>query len=123
VLLIEDDASVRSFVASTLEGTVEVEAVGTAGEGIDKASDGSYDAVIVDHVLPDLTGVEIIRLLRSEARTAVLPIMLFTGHGSGDLEQDARNAGADDYLTKPVDPTQLEERVIALVTRGANLSL
>jgi type IV pilus assembly protein PilB len=120
VLLVEDDASVRSFVAATLEGTAEVDAVATAGEGIDKAFAGSYDAVIVDHVLPDLTGIEVIRLLRAEARTAVLPMMLFTGHGSGELESDARNAGADDYVTKPVDPTQLEERVMALVTRSAH---
>ena len=119
VLLIEDDASVRSYVTSTLEGIIEVDAVATAGEGIDKASAGTYDGVLVDHQLPDLSGIELIRLLRSEARTSVLPVMLFTGHVNGDIEQEARNAGADDFLAKPVDPSVLEERLLALVTRSA----
>jgi type IV pilus assembly protein PilB len=119
VLLIEDDAAIRDYVTTALAGTVEVDAVGTASEGIDKVSAGNYDGVIVDQVLPDLTGVEVIRLLRSEARTAVLPVMLFTGHGDSDVEHAARQAGADDYLTKPVEPDVLEERLLALVNRSA----
>jgi CheY-like chemotaxis protein len=119
VLLIEDDASVRQFVTASLAGTVEVDAVATAGEGLERVSTSNYDGVIVDQVLPDLTGVEVIRLLRCEARTAVLPVMLFTGHGGQDLEHEARNAGADDYVTKPVDSTMLEERLLALVNRNA----
>jgi len=45
--------------------------------------------------------------------------MLFTGHGGHELENEARNAGADDYVTKPVDPNALEERLLALVNRSA----
>jgi DNA-binding response OmpR family regulator len=52
----------------------------------------------------------------------VLPLMLFTGVGSEEVETDARNAGADDYLSKPVEPTLLEERLVALVSRSARLS-
>jgi DNA-binding response OmpR family regulator len=122
VLLIEDDPSVRAYVTTTLAGTIEVDAVGTAGEGLERATGAQYDAVLIDNLLPDMNGVEVIRLLRSETRTAVLPLMLFTGEGSNDVENDARNAGADDYLTKPVEPTLLEERLMALVSRSARLS-
>jgi CheY-like chemotaxis protein len=122
VLVVDDDASVRDYVKAALAGSAEVDAVETAGEGLDFATAGSYDAVLVDHLLPDLTGVEMIRLLRSEARTAALPTMMLTGATTGDLETEARNAGADDYLTKPVDPTVLEDRVMALVQRSARIA-
>ena len=121
VLVVDDDPSVRAYVATALAGTVDVDAVETAGEGLDLASHGNYDGVLVDQVLPDLTGIEMIRLLRGEARTAALPLMLFTGAARAGIEQEARNAGADDYLTKPVDPLLLEERVLALVQRSARL--
>ena len=78
--------------------------------------------MLVDNLLPDMTGVELIRLLRSEARTAVLPLMLFTGRDERRGGDDARNAGADDYLSKPVEPALLEERLMALVSRSARLS-
>jgi DNA-binding response OmpR family regulator len=121
VLLIDDDPALREFVTTALAGAIEIDAVGTAGEGIDKASSGNYDGVLVDQALPDLAGVEVIRLLRSEARTSVLPVMLFTGHPSDDLETEARHAGADEFLAKPVEPAVLEERLLALVTRNAEV--
>jgi type IV pilus assembly protein PilB len=121
LLVVEDDPSVCDYVRMTLDGVVEVDSVETASEGLDRATSTHYDGVLVDHKLPDLTGVEMIRLLRSEARTAALPVMMLTGSDNSDLETDARNAGTDDYLTKPVEPAVLEERVLALVQRSARL--
>jgi putative two-component system response regulator len=121
LLLVEDDPSVRDYVTTALSGTIEVDGVGTASEGLDKATLGGYDGILVDHRLPDLTGVEMIRLLRSEARTAAVPVMLFTGDSDPSIESDARNAGADDYLVKPVEPMLLEERCWALVSRSARI--
>ena len=72
--------------------------------------------------MPDLTGLELIRLLRSEPRTAVLPVMLFTGDTAAGLETEARNAGADDYLAKPVEPDLLEERLTSLVQRSGRFA-
>jgi DNA-binding response OmpR family regulator len=60
-------------------------------------------------------------LLRSEAHTAALPVLMLTGSANQDLETEARNAGADDYLTKPVEPALLEERALALVQRSARV--
>jgi two-component system phosphate regulon response regulator PhoB len=122
LLVVEDDESVRSYIRASLSGSVEVVGVATASEGLDLATTAAYDGVVVDHALPDLTGVEMIRLLRSEARTAALPVLMMTGSTSEDLETEARNAGADDYLTKPVDPALFEERVLALVQRSARFA-
>jgi CheY-like chemotaxis protein len=121
LLLVEDDPSVRDYVTTVLSGAIEVDAVATASEALEKATAGGYDGIVVDHRLPDLTGVEMIRLLRSEARTAAVPVMLFTGDTNPMLEDEARNAGADDYLVKPVEPMLLEERCWALVGRSARI--
>ena len=122
LLVVEDDESVRSYISASLAGTVEVVGVPTASEGLDLATTAAYDGVLVDQALPDLTGLEMIRLLRSEARTAALPVLMLTGSASEELETEARNAGADDYLTKPVEPALLEERVLALVQRSARFT-
>jgi CheY-like chemotaxis protein len=121
VLVVDDDPSVRDFVAAALTGSAEVAVASTAGDGLDLATTEFFDGVVVDHQLPDLTGVEMIRLLRSEARTAAIPVLLLTGSTSTTLEGEARNAGADDYLTKPVEPALLEQRVLELVQRSARL--
>ena len=121
LLVFDDDPSVRAYVATALAGTVDVDAVEKAGEALERAATGHYDGALIDQVLPDLTGIELIRLLRSEAGTAALPLMLFTGAAHEGIEAAARTAGADDYLVKPVDPVLLEERVLALVQRSARL--
>jgi CheY-like chemotaxis protein len=64
-------------------------------------------------------GIELIRLLRADPRTLTLPLVLFTGSDNPDIEKDARRAGADDYLSKPVEPLLLEERVLELMRSSA----
>ena len=71
--------------------------------------------MLIDNQLPDLTGIEVIRLLRSDPSTLTMPLVMFTSSASADLERDARRAGADDYLTKPVEPELLEQRVLGLI--------
>ena len=114
--MIEDDRAVSSFISAALQGSVEVVPAYTAAEGLALVGQGGFDAVLVDHGLPDLTGIEVIRLLRADPKTLTMPLVLFTGSDSPDIERDARRAGADDYLAKPVEPLLLEERVLGLLT-------
>jgi len=119
LLVVDDDASVCSFVGTALEGSAEVTVAHTAEDALAAVGELEFDAALVDHVLPDLTGVELIRLLRADPRTLTLPLVLFTGSDVADVERDARRAGADDYLAKPVNPQLLEERVLELVRKPA----
>jgi CheY-like chemotaxis protein len=118
VLVVEDDPSVRAYVKTVLVGTLDVDSVGTAADALELLAEQQYAAVLVDHLLPDMSGVELIRLLKKDAETAGLPVMFFTGDASAGLEAEARDAGADDYLGKPVEPALLEERLLALVQLG-----
>jgi type IV pilus assembly protein PilB len=121
LLVIDDDESICAYVAAALDDVVQVDIALTAGDGLDMLSETTYDGVLVDQRLPDLTGVELIRLLRSEAHTAALPVMLFTGDVTEGLESAAVEAGVDGTLIKPVDPQLLEERVLALVSLSSRV--
>jgi DNA-binding response OmpR family regulator len=106
---------VGAFVAAALTGSAEVIHVMTAEDGLAIVGSEDFDGVLVDNGLPDLDGVELIRLLRADPRTLTTPLVLFTGTDSAEVERDARRAGADDYLAKPVEPLLLEERVLGLL--------
>ena len=117
LLVVDDDESVRQFIVAALAGAAEVTTASTSTEALNLLGQGGFDGVLVDNGLPDLTGVEFIRLVRSDPRTLTLPLVLFTGSSSAEVERDARQAGADDFLAKPVEPVLLEERVLALLSR------
>jgi type IV pilus assembly protein PilB len=122
LLVIDDDPSVCAFVEGALTGSFEVRTALDADRGLSVLGNEQIDVVLVDNLLPDMSGIEIIRLLRSDPATLTLPVLLFTGENSADVERDARRAGADDYLAKPVEPLLLEERALRLLhahTRGA----
>ena len=117
LLVVDDDPSVCAFVDAALAGAADVTTAGTAEDALAAVGEIEFDGALIDNQLPDLTGVELIRLLRTDPRTLTLPLVLFTGSDSPEVERDARRAGADDYLAKPVDPVLLEERVLELVRR------
>jgi DNA-binding response OmpR family regulator len=118
LLVIDDDDNVGAFVTAALQGSAEVTCVGTAEDALAAVGEHEFDGALVDNVLPDLMGIELIRLLRADPRTLTLPLVLFTGASDADVERDARRAGADDYLAKPVEPVLLEERVLDLIRGG-----
>ncbi len=117
LLVVDDDPSVSAFVAAALTGTADVVVAHDAEHGLALVGAEEFDGVLVDNGLPDLSGVEFVRLLRADPKTLSLPIVLFTGNASSEVERNARLAGADDFLVKPVEPLLLEERVLALLTR------
>jgi type IV pilus assembly protein PilB len=119
LLVVDDDESVCHFVAAALAGSVEVTTALTSEAALNLLGAQDFDGVLIDNGLPDLSGLEFIRLVRSDPKTLTLPLVLFTGSSSPDVERDARHAGADDFLAKPVEPMLLEERVLALLSREA----
>jgi len=119
LLVVDDDPNACAYVAAALAGSADVEQEHDAESGLARLGSERFDGVLVDDFLPDLTGVEFVRLVRADPRTLNLPVLVFTGHGSGDVdvETEARRAGADDFLTKPIAPQLLEERVLTALSR------
>ncbi len=117
LLVVDDDENVCAFVTAALSGSAEVVTALSSEQALAALGRQHFDGILIDNGLPDLSGVEFIRLVRSDPQTLTLPIVLFTGSSSVDVEREARNAGADDFLAKPVEPLILEERVLALLSR------
>jgi two-component system cell cycle response regulator DivK len=104
VLVIEDEELSRKLVRILLElEGYEVWMASRADEGIEEARRRQPDLVIMDVGLPDLGGLEAMRLLRGDARTRDIPIVVLSGHASLEDKRAAMEAGCDAYLSKPID--------------------
>jgi DNA-binding response OmpR family regulator len=93
-------------------------AVATATDGVaalDEVRSTAPDAVVLDRVLPTLSGEEVCAALKADERTAAIPVILLSAHASEREIVEGFGAGADDYVTKPFDLDELDERLRRLV--------
>ncbi|MCD0259497.1 response regulator [Xanthomonas melonis] len=109
ILVVDDNAVTRYSVRRVLEHhRFAVEEAGTGGEGLDRLATQSFAAVVLDVNLPDMSGFDVVRALRAEPRTALLPVVHVSAASiaTGDMITGL-DAGADAYLIHPVDPNVL----------------
>jgi DNA-binding response OmpR family regulator len=132
ILVVEDDKTVGQYVKRGLEeARCQVELVADGREGLQLASSGQFDLLVLDLRLPGLTGQEVLRTLRD--RGVTVPVLVLTAQDSVDFKVQALRMGADDYVTKPFALEELLARVEALgrrpkaitppVLRAADLTL
>ena len=117
VLLVEDEQNVASFLKKGLEEefyTVDVAEAG--GDGLAMATSKEYDCIILDVMLPEMSGIEICKKLRSA--NVKTPILMLTALDSIGSKVEGLESGADDYLTKPFAFSELLARIRALLRRA-----
>jgi two-component system OmpR family response regulator len=117
LLVVEDEARLASALRRGLQA--EGFAVDVAGDGLDgleMARHGGYDAMILDVMLPRLSGYRVVRQLRAEERW--LPVLMLSAKDGEYDQADGLDCGADDYLTKPFSYVVLLARLRALLRRG-----
>ncbi len=120
ILIVEDDPRLGPSLKKGLEGNHH--AVDLAAEGEDAllmAATTSYDLIILDVLLPDISGFEVCQQLRGRGKT--MPILLLTALGEVEHRVKGLDLGADDYLAKPFAFSELEARVRALLRRGTEV--
>jgi two-component system, OmpR family, response regulator len=119
VLVIEDDKEAAAYIAKGLgESGYVVDRAADGRDGLFMGTDGSYDALIVDRMLPGMDGLALVATLRAaEVRT---PVLILSALGAVDDRVKGLRAGGDDYLVKPFAFAELLARVEALLRRGGS---
>lgn len=121
LLLVEDQEELAEWLAKALrQGGHAVDVMGRGDHADHALATQPYDLVILDLSLPGLDGLEVLKRLR--ARGGDLPVLILTARGSTDERVIGLNLGADDYLVKPFELSELEARVKALLRRGQGRS-
>lgn len=115
IILIEDNRQIAMSVKDKLISFGSVDVAGTAKLGLRKIGESEYHVIILDLGLPDMNGLEVCKLLRSEG--VVTPILILTGVDELSSKVDLLHAGADDYLIKPFNVSELKARITALSRR------
>ncbi len=118
ILIIEDDAETSRFIARGLtELGHQVVASHDGRDGLFQATEGGFDALVIDRMLPGLDGLSLVKALRAAGGTA--PVLMLTAIGGLADRVEGLESGADDYLVKPFAFSELAARVQALGRRQA----
>jgi two-component system, OmpR family, response regulator len=117
ILVIEDDKEVASFIRNGLvQAGCNVDHAGNGRDGLFLATTESYDALVVDRMLPGIDGLTVIRTLRASSNTT--PVLILSALGEVDDRVKGLKAGGDDYLVKPFAFSELLARLEALARRA-----
>lgn len=116
ILLIDDDADFRSMLKLMLTRMNHTVSLAARGEdGFTQATNNKFDLIILDLMMPDVDGYELTRRLRAEAATRNVPILVVTARTQPADRESAKEAGADAYLTKPVNNRELAGRITEIL--------
>jgi len=116
VLVIDDDVELCQLLSQYLAGEgFVVESVHTGLKGVERALSGEHAIVVLDVMLPEMKGFEVLRRVRAQSRT---PVLMLTARGDDQDRILGLEMGADDYLPKPFNPRELSARIEAVLRRA-----
>ncbi len=121
VLVVEDNADVRAYIRQHLEERYRVIEAGNGEKGLEKAKEFIPDLIITDVMMPKIDGYELSRMLRGDAVTSHIPIIMLTAKAAEDEKLQGLETGVDAYLIKPFSTKELNLRVEKLIEMRRNL--
>jgi two-component system phosphate regulon response regulator PhoB len=119
ILVVEDEPAIQALIATNLRrhGHVVVAAM-DAEAALRQINEALPDLILLDWMLPGMSGLDFARRLRGDARTKSVPIIMLTARGEERDKVTGLETGADDYITKPFSPRELMARIQAVLRRG-----
>jgi DNA-binding response OmpR family regulator len=120
ILIVDDDPLMCNLLTLTLhrEG-YETDAVYSGQDALDYLSGRDVDLILLDIMMADLNGIEVLRTLQTDPATASIPVIVLTARADAITQQTGLDAGAVEYLTKPIAPDDLVERVRGVLAASA----
>jgi two-component system phosphate regulon response regulator PhoB len=120
ILVVEDEQPIRDLIAFGLRRAgCDVALAEHSQAALASIGDRRPDLVLVDWMLPDMSGIELVRVLRRDANTRDIPVMMLTARGEEADKVAGLESGADDYVTKPFSARELVARIQAVLRRSA----
>jgi len=120
ILVVEDEPDIQELIAYNLEKAGhQASRARSAEEALQIVQDSLPDLVVIDWMLPGMSGVELARWFRANRRTEGIPIIIVTARSAEQDKLSGLEIGADDYMTKPFSPRELNARVKAVLRRRA----
>lgn len=118
ILVVEDEPAIQELIAYNLRQTGHtVLCADSAEQAMAMVNDALPDLLLLDWMLPGMSGIEFARKLRREARTKTIPIIMLTARAEEDDKVAGLGIGSDDYITKPFSPRELIARIKAVLRR------
>ncbi len=119
VLVVDDDPEVNALVAYRLKQSGYEVTTATDGPGaLDLLGRWRPDVLLLDIMMPDMSGLEVLQRVRADESLATLPVIMLTAKAQEDDVERGFEMGADDYITKPFSPRELISRVRAVLVRS-----
>ena len=120
VLVVEDEPAIRELIGFACETAgYKVLRAGSVKEARDAMAADAVDLILLDWMLPDLSGLAWLEMLKRDERTVGVPVIMLTARGTESDKVAGLEAGADDYIVKPFSPRELIARMRAVLRRGA----
>ena len=124
VLIVEDDPAIREMLQSfLLSKNYKIKAAESGGVCFELLAEKNPDLILLDWMLPDTSGPEIIKKIRSNKIQKDIPILMLTARAEESDKIKGLDVGADDYMTKPVSLKELDARIKALIRRSQGLNV
>jgi two-component system, OmpR family, phosphate regulon response regulator PhoB len=119
ILVVEDEPAIQMLIATNLRrhGHLVITAL-DAEKALRQINEALPDLILLDWMLPGMSGLDFARRLRADARTKFVPIIMLTARGEERDKVTGLESGADDYVTKPFSPRELLARIQAVLRRG-----
>ena len=120
VLVVDDESAIREMIRFALDRAgMNVRCAADGLEALGKISDERPDILLLDWMMPGISGLELTRRLRRNSQTAEIPIIMLTARVTDDDKVAGFNAGTDDYIIKPFSPRELIARIQAVLRRAS----